>query len=44
MRKFSLDKPPPDVYGWEENNYFSRWTPHVLQSDNNQQLNEEFVK
>lgn len=48
VRKFSLNKPPPDVYGWEENNYFNRWAPQILQNDNatvdQQQNSENFSK
>lgn len=46
IRKFSLEKPPPDVCGWEENNYCDRWTPQVLQDNDittSQQLNPEEI-
>ncbi|XP_022163154.1 uncharacterized protein LOC111028723 [Myzus persicae] len=42
IRKFSQEKPPPDVCGWEENNYCDRWTPQELQNNDvttSQQLN-----
>jgi len=33
IRKFNVEKPPPDVCGWEENNYCDRWVPEVLQNN-----------
>ncbi|XP_050439296.1 uncharacterized protein LOC126844881 [Adelges cooleyi] len=34
MRKFNVEKPPPDVCGWEEDdNIYDRWTPRPLRSD-----------
>jgi len=33
IRKFNVEKPPPDVCGWEENNYCDRWIPEVLQNN-----------
>jgi len=44
IRKFSLDKPPPDVYGWQENNYCNRWTPQLLLRNDSgiqEQINSE---
>ncbi|VVC29777.1 TMEM192 family [Cinara cedri] len=32
IRKFNLEKPPPDVCGWQEGN-FDRWTPPNLNSN-----------
>ncbi|XP_025207504.1 uncharacterized protein LOC112603228 [Melanaphis sacchari] len=33
IRKFNLEKPPPDVCGWEEKNHCDRWIPQVLQNN-----------
>lgn len=35
IRKFNLEKSPPDVCGWDETNYCNRWTPPILQNTDN---------
>lgn len=48
LRNFNFEKPPPDVCGWEDNNYCDRWTPQIIQSNdistNQAQNSGEFSK